>query len=679
MKGSSLVLMSGLISFLGCASPTTEPSPPSEPGKPPAGGGLGEAQDPGQRSSLVAQHLSNARDYIASGRYREAEASVNEALVLDPENVLAKRLLGDIAALRGRGGQEMGQSYGAEMQRRWEVQVQSLRAEALESLDRGRAYLAERRYDEAIQEFHIVLNHIKWSPIRGDWASVEAEATALLAQAEETRKAERDATRRAKEGETFAKLKEAEAQEASRRTEMVRTMISQAIDAYDLGSFDECVEICDRALQLDPRSSEARELRESAFKSARDKNRTDYIQKKREEFRRWREDIAETRIPYTDFITLPDREYWEEITRKRARRGASSFSTSETEDTRRLRELIRTTTVPSLNVKDEAELNTVIGILHTYTGLPFIVDPAASDAVRSASIVFNLPIENPITVKDALEIIVEVAGAQIAYLFKHDSILITTAEKAKGKSVVRNHDIQDLVFTLTDFVGPNLGMLAEATSGRGDRDGGSPFGGIGQEPKQIVNPEELSALLKETVAPGTWDQEGHRLEPFNGNLIVVHTEDVQRQIENFLADLRRFSAAIVTIETKFLTVSENFLQEIGVEFRGLGGEGWARSRTWTTSRTASSRPAPTTTARSGSTTAEAASPPAWERPRAPPRAPSSRRRRTTSGPGAKGSSTARSAAPCRARAGRHSRSRSWTIRNSTCWSEWWRNPPNSGS
>jgi len=40
-----------------------------------------------------------------------------------------------------------------------------------------------------------------------------------------------------------------------------------------------------------------------------------------------------------------------------------------------------------------------------------------------------------------------------------------------------------------------------------------------------------------------------------------------------LDDMRRFATPVVTIDSKFLTITRHFLQEVGVDFRGLGGSG----------------------------------------------------------------------------------------------------------
>jgi general secretion pathway protein D len=42
-------------------------------------------------------------------------------------------------------------------------------------------------------------------------------------------------------------------------------------------------------------------------------------------------------------------------------------------------------------------------------------------------------------------------------------------------------------------------------------------------------------------------------------------------VAQFLDDLRAFSGIVITIESRFLTVSDNFLRDLGVDIRGTGG------------------------------------------------------------------------------------------------------------
>jgi type II secretory pathway component GspD/PulD (secretin) len=201
------------------------------------------------------------------------------------------------------------------------------------------------------------------------------------------------------------------------------------------------------------------------------------------------------------------------------------------------------------------------------TGLPLVTDPAADAAATEAGVVFNFNLQNPLTVEQALNIITKAAGEGVAWTIRHDAVLVTTKTKARGDLVIYNHDVQDLVFGLTDFTGPRIDRLRLLDDMKDD-DGGGPFGGVGESPSPI-DVAALKALIQENVEPGSWEQEGVRIDEGEGHILVVHTPEVQAKVRDFLNDLRRFNSSLVTIDSKFMTVASNWIQEIGVDFRGL--------------------------------------------------------------------------------------------------------------
>jgi MSHA biogenesis protein MshL len=89
-----------------------------------------------------------------------------------------------------------------------------------------------------------------------------------------------------------------------------------------------------------------------------------------------------------------------------------------------------------------------------------------------------------------------------------------------------------------------------------------------------ITPEDIVTLIKENVARETWElgEKKFTIEPAASNqILVIHTQEVQDEIEAFLNDLRRFTTTVVAIESRFVEVTDAFLQEIGADFRGLGG------------------------------------------------------------------------------------------------------------
>jgi type II secretory pathway component GspD/PulD (secretin) len=80
-------------------------------------------------------------------------------------------------------------------------------------------------------------------------------------------------------------------------------------------------------------------------------------------------------------------------------------------------------------------------------------------------------------------------------------------------------------------------------------------------------------LIRLTIDPISWDEDpSNRIEYNNGSLIIVQTPKNHRAIRTLLADLRHGTGLQVHIEARFISVENNFLQDIGVDWRGLGDQ-----------------------------------------------------------------------------------------------------------
>jgi type II/III secretion system protein len=522
-----------------------------------------------KKAVLVEQHLANARQRMSELRLEDAEAETLSALELQPDNVEARQLRNQIGALLGRTDAEMGAS-AQELASLHAVRLQQLKAEAEDALRKGKLMLARGDYNGAIAELTIAHNHIRWAPYSIDWQGMDREVEELLERAKASQGAATEAQKLAEQQKAYQDLKAQEAAERDRRTALVDSMIEQSIAAFAAADYEESQKFAEEALRKDPRNEQAQELRDAAFRAGREQVRSNYIREKNEQFKRWREANAAMRIPQIDIYKLPEREFWAQITESRSKRRGIDLSYSASEAETDLRHKVATTTIPGLTISTES-LNEVVNVLRTLTGLPLIVDPTAESAATDAGTVFDIKLENPLTVEQALNIVTKTAGEEVTWTIRHDAILITTKAKARGTPKVYNHDVQDLVFGLTDFLGPRIDRL-RLLDDMQDDDGGGPFGGIGERPN-LIEISALSTLIQENVAVGTWEEEGISIDEGEGYILVVHTPEVQAQVRDFLNDLRRFSQSLVSIESKFMTVGSNWIQEIGVDFRGLDNPG----------------------------------------------------------------------------------------------------------
>ena len=78
-------------------------------------------------------------------------------------------------------------------------------------------------------------------------------------------------------------------------------------------------------------------------------------------------------------------------------------------------------------------------------------------------------------------------------------------------------------------------------------------------------------MIKTAVDKPSWDEDPtNTIIDKNGTLVVRQTPENQRAIRELLTNLRRTTGLQVAIESRFISVQNNFLQDIGVDWRGLG-------------------------------------------------------------------------------------------------------------
>ncbi|MEO2161013.1 MAG: hypothetical protein ABGY29_00670, partial [bacterium] len=511
---------------------------------------------------LLEGHLIRAEELKQQGRLDEAMAEANQALAIERDSLKAKRLAAEIGNLMG---QDTGRwaSVAEMLGEQHKIRLEQIQSDAQDSLDDGKLALGRGDYDSAIAELTLTLTFVRNAPYTIEWNGLDTEAETLLARAKTDRTNTIERERVDAERAAHSELQAAEQGERERREAITASMITQAIDAFGRADYDTAMDFTDQALRRSPRHQQAVAIRDAAFRAGREKVRTDYIVDKREEFSRWREHLQELQIPWTDVITLPDPDDWRALTELRASRQGIDLSRTVSPTEAQLSSQLGQTMVRLPGIEEEESLRAVINIVRDYTGLPLVVDPAAENAVLDEGIAFNLDLENEVTATQALNLITKQAGEEVTWTLRYDAVLITTRERARGKPVVVNHDVQDLIMGLTDFTGPRIGRL-RLLEDLEDDDGGGPFGGI-LEARRMMEIEDLSTLIQENVSVGSWEDDGIQIEPGEGFILITHSPGVQGEVRAFLEDLRRFNSSMVTIDSKFLTVGDNWIQQIGID------------------------------------------------------------------------------------------------------------------
>jgi len=512
---------------------------------------------------LIANYLDTARAYRDRGDLEKAWDSVLRALEVDSSDPEAVALYNEIGRMLGRTP-ETTKDIQRVLSERYEVAQQAQRAEAERRFERGIGLLDDAEYEDAIREFEAVISIARWNPYR------DATYDDLRAQAEEQLEAAKKGLRTAQKEreeslarEVYKDLKSEEKRVEAQKAERIRTLLDEGFDRFDRGEYDESERIADRVLEIEPNHSAAIELKETSREARHGKVQADLLEKKRERFATWLEAIREAKIPQHEIIKWPSAKHWAEITRLRQGAEVGESLDEESPEVTRIKNQLKSYRV-NLDFEDAA-LDAVIDYLRSITGINMVIDPEVKTELEASGTTVRLKLTN-IPVGDALEILLA-NQEDLAYTFQEDVLLITKGSKAFGKPVPRFHDIRDIAFGLTRFRSPDIRLR----TGQEEMDEPIPMtGGIeAQEPE--ISPDDIITLVRTNVAPETWDGNPGTIDLTGGRLLVVHTPAIQRDVAKFLNELRKFRGTSVTVEARFLTVTDAYLQDVGVDFRGLGG------------------------------------------------------------------------------------------------------------
>jgi len=264
---------------------------------------------------------------------------------------------------------------------------------------------------------------------------------------------------------------------------------------------------------------------------------------------------------------------------------------------------------------NKQSLEEALGYLRSYTGLNIVLDPKglADEQVTAAT-----PVDmtlGKVKLKTVLKLMLAPLG--LTYKVVDDVVLITSPQSNRTDLVTRAYDVADLIISPLGRGTPNSNG-SPATPGNGPTAPGMPevpgalgagangAGGpqapitgisVGMTERPKVDMDPLIQLIVNSVAPNTWrvvdpTRGGDHayglgqglagaaaddgapstpigsITPFflNISLIIRHTAEVHEDVVDLLRQLRKLQDLQISVEVRFITVNDNFAEQIGVNF-----------------------------------------------------------------------------------------------------------------
>lgn len=481
-----------------------------------------------------------------------------------------------------------------QMRREDELRWQRAVAKMNEQITQARQAVAEEDFAVAQAHAETAIQVIEaaraYAEPAARYAAARAIAEGVRTEVNEARIQAETQRAEVERREILERTRVAKERQEQKKRETIEQLFNSAAQLRREGRFREAAEMLRQVLFIDPANAKARYQLEVANDYASLHRQKDSYNDFQEQMRETFVDAEEALIPWAVEVLYPRN--WREISIKRDLAGVGVSGESEEG-----RELHRKLEQPIPDVSfQEQPFETLMEWMGELSQINMSVDweDLENNGIERDKPVTlklaNLPFRTVLT-----EILTQVGGeVRLAFDVADGLLKIATKEKLDRDKEIRVYDINDLLVNIPRFT--NAAQLnpgqALNQAGQGGGQGGGGGGGQGQlfqDDEQETNEgdqgagraaqaEQIMEIIRQTVEPDSWRETGGgdgSMRELNGQLIVYNTSDSHRQVADLLGQLRRFRALQIAIETRFLTVSNNFLEEIGVDLDFVFNSGTA--------------------------------------------------------------------------------------------------------
>ena len=513
----------------------------------------------GKRKLLAGNFLDLGNDAFQRGDWVGAALYYADAFQLDPSSSIARDGLRRAqAAMAGEGATfESAFDLAGQHQMRWARE--RVRIEGL--VGSGDRAMVEGNFQGAVTHYRSAMMALERSP---DLAGGIIESSLVMAKLDEATEARDGNSAALRAAEATAAAEDAAAEEVARELyfeNTIRTLFTEADDQFSAGFYKKSIATLDLLLNLDPRNEDALSLRsvanEAWHQQVERRNTADF----REQWKRTFEELRTLAVPPRSIIEH-DLSHWRDVVSKR--KPLDQYTASENDDptTRRIEEALENTRIEP---RFDDTVEEIADNLAAYTRVNFVVSRAVREDLDDDTKTIRMAYNRPMPVAQILRIIEDLTGNEVRFVIRNGVVnVLTTEEASTGQQVKGHYEVRDIVRKVQDFPATEINL--------------SPSGGIDEIEEEmpekeatILTEDELLEAIQETIEPDSWDETG-TISIENGTLIVYHRPDVQERVRKLLEDLRQAANIMVEIKVRFLKVEDSFLQDIGVDFRGLGDD-----------------------------------------------------------------------------------------------------------
>jgi general secretion pathway protein D len=374
------------------------------------------------------------------------------------------------------------------------------------------------------------------------------------------------------------------------RKEKIDQLFATAEQLRKEQRFSEATEAMRQVLYIDPGNSQAGYLLEIYDQGATLFEQRQIGREYNRQFTRQLLDASEATVPWAPDILYPRN--WPEISARRDR--AETTAVDEDFELNSKLEDVQS----EVSFEDEP-LEKAIDYLQRLNDVNIAVDwedLEANGVSRDKPV--SLKLKN-VTLRTVLKQTMASVGGDVKIGFQVGDGLVSVASKEKldRNKNIQVYDIRDLIIDIPKFADAPLansgvpgnafqnadrlfgGDLTDVSfNGSRSESENTPQGRTKHEDPSRGHVARVLDIIRTNVSPDSWRETGGgdgSLRELNGNLIVYNTSDAHRQVKDLLNQLREMRALMIGVEARFLILTSNFLEEIGVDLDFVFNQGTA--------------------------------------------------------------------------------------------------------
>lgn len=521
-----------------------------------------QGQSPARdREAVILQALDNARRSLDLRLFLDARMEAAYVLELDSGNKEAREILLRANEVLGNTDQVPLRSVVSDAIVQDTIRREREMALIERERDQGRANMEIKQYGKAVENFERAAMIARFSAYMQPYDPVRKEAELLLTQAREAKvKAEQDMLDKAKTA-SEAELARIARTQAISKEQRLQSLLEAANLQFQDGNYQKSGALVEQALLLDPGNPDAEALREVADRARHQSSVDNSRERWRTEWNKTFLELQHSNVPQTETVVF-DPARWSEVS-KRMPAGYTIQSEMDSPENAAVAKLLRETVAEhnfaSATVQDWASY---YGQL---TGVTFFVSQEVKDMAAETTTLtdFRLPRRS---VDDALKAIQMKTG--VAFRVKDGLVHLVTPANAIGNLIQQPYNVKELIQGVPDKKGPNLRLV-------GPGDDAPVFAedeGDAEVPIAVVDEGRLQELIKSTIASDKWDGSPFSMQMLSGMLYIRADAETHAAVAALVDDLRRHVGIQVDVESRFLKVEDSFLEDIGIDLRGLGNQ-----------------------------------------------------------------------------------------------------------